>query len=236
MTAKSLHEHIRSDIENQIMSGAVEPGDRIPSEMELMAHYGCSRMTVNKALSRLSAAGLVHRRKRAGTVVAKRPTESMVLDVPDLPTEIGRRGQTYRYHLAEKVVRKPSRYDLEEKRLAGRGDLLIVRGVHLADGRPFAYEERLVSIAAVPTILDADFAAEPPGSWLLRHIPWTQAENRLGAIGASADCAAMLGIATGAACFTIERRTWRGDDHVTYVRQQFIAGDYELVARFGPHP
>lgn len=235
MTAKSLHEHIRSDIEGQILSGVVGPGDRIPSEAELMEHYGCSRMTVNKALSRLTDAGLVHRRKRAGTVVAKRPTESMVLDVPDLPSEITRRGQVYRYRLVEKTVRKPSRFDVDEKRLAGQGELLIVRGVHLADATPFAYEERLVSVAAVPGILDADFGVEPPGSWLLRHIPWTEAENRMGAVGASSECAVMLGISAGTACFQIERRTWRGDEHVTYVRQQFIAGKYELVARFGPH-
>ena len=68
----------------QILSGLVGPGDRIPSELELMARYGCSRMTVSRALSTLSNAGLLQRRRRAGTVVAQRRTESMVLDVPDL--------------------------------------------------------------------------------------------------------------------------------------------------------
>ncbi len=231
--ATALHERIRSEIEAQILSGAVQPGDRIPSELELMVVYGCSRMTVNKALSALGSAGLVHRRKRAGTVVAEPPSELMVLDVPDLPTEIARRAMAYRYRPVERRVRAPHRHDVEEQRLAGGGELLDVRGVHLADGLPFAYEERLVSIAAVPEILGADLTIEPPGSWLLRHIPWTEAENRIGAIGASTVAAQLLGIALGAACLRIERRTWRGTDHITYVKQQFIAGQYELVARFG---
>ena len=232
MKDKPLHERIRSDIEGQILSGAVRPGDKIPSELELMEVYGCSRMTVNKALSWLSNAGLVHRRKRAGTVVAERPNEMMVLDVPDLPQEIARRGQVYRYALVERVVRAATA-EADEKRLAGKGRLLFVRGVHLADEVPFACEERLVNLTAVPDILDADLALEPPGSWLLRHIPWTEAENRIGAVAASAQNAQLLGVAPGAACLKIERRTWRGGEHITFVRQLFVAGQYELAARFG---
>jgi GntR family transcriptional regulator, histidine utilization repressor len=233
MTPMTLHERIRSDIEGQILSGALKPGDKIPSELELMERYGCSRMTVNKALSTLSGAGLLQRRKRAGTVVAARPTESMVLDVPDLPVEIGRRGQLYRFHLLHREARFAAADAADERKLVGAGRLLHVRGVHLADDVAFAFEDRFVSLAAVPQIEHVDFTAEPPGSWLLHHIPWTEAENRIGAIAASREWAGHLGIETGAPCLSIVRRTWRGDEGITLVRQKFVAGQFELVARFG---
>ncbi|MFY8153816.1 MAG: GntR family transcriptional regulator, partial [Hyphomicrobiales bacterium] len=57
----TLHQRIRGDIEGRIMSGDLKPGDRIPFEHELSAHYGCSRMTVNKVLSALVDAGLIER-------------------------------------------------------------------------------------------------------------------------------------------------------------------------------
>jgi GntR family histidine utilization transcriptional repressor len=38
----------------------------------------------------------------------------------------------------------------------------------------------------------------------------------------------------GSACLTLERQTWRGGEGITLVKQQFVAGAYELVARFGP--
>ncbi|MGB3626279.1 MAG: GntR family transcriptional regulator, partial [Henriciella sp.] len=44
---KTLHDSIRSAIEDRILSGELKPGDRIPFEHELMETYGCSRMTVN---------------------------------------------------------------------------------------------------------------------------------------------------------------------------------------------
>ena len=135
MTSMPLHERIRTDIETQILSGGLSPGERIPSELALMEQYGCARMTVNKALSALSGAGLLVRRKRAGTLVAHRRTESMVLDVPDLAAEITRRGRIYGYRLIERKIRRASNRDAEEMALAGSGRLLYLSGIHLADSR-----------------------------------------------------------------------------------------------------
>ena len=89
---KPLHQKIRDDIENQIRSGSLKPGDRIPFEHELMAQYGVSRMTVNKALTPLDEAGLIERRKRAGTFVRLPRLDSTVLDIPDIQHEITARG------------------------------------------------------------------------------------------------------------------------------------------------
>jgi cytochrome c-type biogenesis protein CcmF len=69
----SLHQRIRADIQERILSGAWPPGHRVPAEHELMAEYGCSRMTVNKALSALAAAGLIDRRIDAAWARAVRP-------------------------------------------------------------------------------------------------------------------------------------------------------------------
>ena len=48
----SLYQRILGDIRGRILSGEWPPGHRIPFEHELTEEYGCSRMTVNKALSR----------------------------------------------------------------------------------------------------------------------------------------------------------------------------------------
>ncbi len=51
----ALHDRIRRDVEKRILSGEWRPGHRIPYEHELMADYGCARMTVNRAISALAA-------------------------------------------------------------------------------------------------------------------------------------------------------------------------------------
>lgn len=229
-----LHERIRSDFEARILSGELAPGDRLPIEQELMQHYGCARMTVNKALSALLAAGLIDRRKRAGTFVARPRMHSMVLDVPDLPSQIRERGQTYAYEPIGHRSRPPMPGVEDEVQLAGGGDLFELEGLHLADGIPLALEFRLISVAAVPDIGDAaDIEAISPGSWLLKHVPWTEAETRISALDATSEEARLLGIPQRSACLCVERRTWRGSDRITYVRQLFVGNSYDLVARFG---
>ena len=77
----SLYKQIRLDIERRILTGEWPPGHRIPFEHQLMTRYGCSRMTVNKALSELAQADLIERRRRAGSFVRRPQHLSAVLQV-----------------------------------------------------------------------------------------------------------------------------------------------------------
>ena len=228
----TLHERIRQDFEGRILSGELAPGDRLPTEQALMAQYGCARMTVNKALTALAAAGLVVRRKKAGSFVARPRLHSMVLDIPDLGQQVAESGRRYAFRLTERRQRASGK--AEAVRISRAGQLLELVGVHEADGAPFAVEHRLVSMDAVPAIGTVDFETQAPGSWLLRHVPWTEAETRILAVGADAVEAAALGIAAGAPCLCVERRTWRQSETITFVRQLFVGDSYDMVARFGP--
>jgi GntR family histidine utilization transcriptional repressor len=230
----TLHERIRAVIEEQILTGAWRPGHRIPYEHELTAQFGCARMTVSKAIASLVDAGLIVRRRRAGSFVAQPKIHSAVLDIPDIQGEITSRGAAYGLTLLLRLRRKPAQGQPDETQLAGTGDLLSVRCLHLADGRPFALEDRLISLAAVPDAEEADFSVTPPGTWLLDHVPWTEAEHRIAAVNADAETAALLAIPSATACLSLERKTWRGDRHVTHVRQIFPGESYDLIARFTP--
>lgn len=235
-TATTLHQRIRGDIEARIHSGEWPPGHRVPSEHALMAQYGCSRMTVNKVLGLLADAGMIERRRRAGSFVA-RPhphIEQVALAIPDIEVEVTSRGHAYGFELIARSLRKARASVPQERELGSRARLLSLHCLHLADGRPFALEERLIDTETVPEALEQDFAASAPGSWLLRHVPWTRAQHRIGAINADAAQAERLRVPAGTACLVIDRHTWRGEQPVTYVRQVFLGSAYDLVARFAP--
>lgn len=226
----SLHRRIYADLEGLILSGELSPGDRIPFEHELTERYGCSRMTVSKAISELAGRGLVTRRRRAGTFVAQPKAHAAVLAIPDLRAEVIERGQAYGYVLLERIEREPDGED--EVELASGGLLLDLTCLHSADGAPLALEHRLIALGAAPQAIDVDFHTVPPGSWLLDSAPWTEAENRISAIAADARAARLLELKPGAACLCVERRTWRDGQGVTRVWQTFPGDRYDLVARF----
>lgn len=228
---KPLHQQIRDDIEQQIRSGALKPGDRIPFEHELMAQYGVSRMTVNKALTPLDEAGLIERRKRAGTFVRLPRLDSTVLDIPDIQHEITARGETYRFELLSYTIHKAN--SAEERELAGDGGkILVLTGLHFASAKPLAFERRLVNLDAVPEAETIDFTRQSPGHWLLGVVPWTHVENQISAMVAEAQTARHLRIDKGGACLVVDRRTWREKARVTTVKQIFDGSAYRLIARF----
>jgi DNA-binding LacI/PurR family transcriptional regulator len=65
------HELIYETLQRRIQSGVFQPGDRIPSDAELVKEFNVSRPTVMKALQALGRRGIVERRPGSGTYVSK---------------------------------------------------------------------------------------------------------------------------------------------------------------------
>lgn len=57
---------IASLLQDNILSGHYGPGDRLPSEADLCAHFKVSRPTLREALGRLNARGMIVARRGAG--------------------------------------------------------------------------------------------------------------------------------------------------------------------------
>jgi len=60
---------IRQTLADGILSGQYSPGDRLPSESQLVKLFSASRPTVNRALRELQLAGLIERRAGSGSYV-----------------------------------------------------------------------------------------------------------------------------------------------------------------------
>lgn len=66
---ENIYLQIYNDYSNQIHSGQLLPGDKLPSESELVEVYGTSRETVRKALNLLFREGYIHKIKGRGSFV-----------------------------------------------------------------------------------------------------------------------------------------------------------------------
>ncbi|UFZ07724.1 histidine utilization repressor [Bradyrhizobium ontarionense] len=232
MAKPTLYKQIRLDIERRILTGEWPPGHRIPFEHEIMARYGCSRMTVNKALSELAQADLIERRRRAGSFVRRPQFLSAVLKIPDIRAEIGALGRAYGYELISCTRRTANAGDRARLGVTKPCKVVAISCRHSADDLPFAIEDRLIDLDAVPDAAKANFKVDPPGSWLLHHVPWTEAEHAISAIVADDAIADGLDIALGAPCLVIERHTWRKTQPLTAVRLVYPGEQHRLVARF----
>ena len=180
-----LHLQIRRAIARPILAGSWPPGRRVPSEHALMARFGVSRMTVNRALASLAGEGLVERKRKSGTVVAACSAERAVFEIWDISAEIERAGARHAMTLLARGTGAATSAEAARLRAAAGTPVLRLLLCHAADGTPVQLEERLVNLDAAPGILEARLDLVAPGRWLLDHVPWTEAEHLIGAVAAT---------------------------------------------------
>ncbi|MGO4706806.1 histidine utilization repressor [Microvirga sp. 2MCAF38] len=230
-----IYAEIQRDVERKIMSGAWPPGHRVPSEAELVAQYGCSRMTANKAMSNLAASGMIVRRRRSGSFVGPPRVQEPLLRIQDIRAEILATGRSHRF----KILRRNTRIASTQEDAAHVGvpvgtPILTLEIIHYADDEHFAVENRQINLAVVPEAAEESFKTIPPGTWLLQNVPWTEAEHAIRALPADRVTSQRLKIPFGDVCLSIARRTWKADRLVTFVRIIYPGDRHRFVARFTP--
>ncbi|MGL4242017.1 MAG: GntR family transcriptional regulator, partial [Beijerinckiaceae bacterium] len=142
---RAPYQAIMDAIRTDIAAGRLLPGDRIPSENELVAAHGVSRMTANRAVRELAAEGLVKRAPGSGSFVSGRPLELSLLRVPDIADEITGGGGDYAARVVERGPVAASPELAQALEIAHGATTLRTLIVHLASGRPLQLEERHVN-------------------------------------------------------------------------------------------
>lgn len=235
--ADTRHARISAEMRQNILSGLWPPGHPLPKETDLAAAHGVSRMTMNKVLTQLSREGLLLRRRRSGTVVAQQRGQSAVMEIADIAQEIAGLGRLYAWRLLEAELRplqesERSLLDLRED--GGMQAMLILAGLHLADGEAFCLETRAINTRIAPAALEADFSTTVPGQWLLHSMPFSAASHRIRAVNALGKDARHLELPIGAACLEILRKTRIDQSWVTHVRLLYPGAAHQLIAEFAP--
>jgi len=69
MTKNPLYEIIFKDYEKKILSGKLQPGDKLPTEKEISSIYHVSRITATRGLNELAFRKLIRRIKGSGSYV-----------------------------------------------------------------------------------------------------------------------------------------------------------------------
>jgi len=93
LSRKTLAQQVIEELINLLMTGQFKPGDRIPSEFDLMDICNVSRPVIREALTSLEVLGIVNRKTRSGTFfsdkIGSKPFSMMLaLSVGDIPSLI----------------------------------------------------------------------------------------------------------------------------------------------------
>jgi GntR family transcriptional regulator, histidine utilization repressor len=225
---------VKQHLKARLQKGRWPPGALMPSEAELVAQFGVSRMTVNRALKELQAEGLVERVQGVGTFAAQLHRVSSTLTIRDLHTEIESRGHAH--HAEVHIARQESATAAlaEKLRLTKGAAVFHTLIVHHENNVPLQCEDRYVNPACAPDYLSIDFTQITPTHYLLEVAPLWEAQYSIEAAVPSAREAKLLGIGRNDACLIIVRRTVSRNVPITVARLVHPGSRYLLEGQFKP--
>lgn len=223
---------IKQSICDAVRDGRLHPGDRVPSEAELVQQFDVSRMTANRALRELQAAGVVVRRAGSGSFIAQPKPIGQMIEIRNIAEEIRERGHVYRARVIQNI---------EERAAAETAALLeIPTGtrifhsiiVHHEAEFPIQLEERFVLASVAPDYGKLDFTQLTPNEYLTRTAPLERVEHRVCATMPDARTRSMLGLTDSEPVLRMTRRTWSRGRLVSHAWLTHPGTRFELSAAF----
>lgn len=216
--AIALYQQVKDFVARQIQDGSLRPGDRLPSEHELVAKFGMSRMTVNRALRELAEQGRIFRVAGVGSFVSEQKPQSTLLRIANLASEIRQRGHDYRCEMIV-VERVTASLEVAAALDVRTGDSVFHSVcVHYEDDVAIQLEDRYVNPRLAPDFVQQDFSHQQPSEYLVRNVPFDEIEHVVDAVLPTAEQAHRLQMDPSQPCLVLTRRTWTRGVPVTLVR------------------
>ena len=225
---------VKQHLKDGLAQGRFPPGALMPSEAELVAQFGVSRMTVNRALRELQSERLIERVQGVGTFAAQLHRVSSTLTIRDLHDEITERGHRHevRVVLAREEVAPAAL--AQQLGLAPGATAFHTMIVHSEEGVPLQCEDRYVNPACAPGYLTVDFTRTTPTHYLFEVTALWRAQYSIEAALPTREEADLLGIGVGDPCLVVVRRTFTRDAVITIARLVQPGARYTLHGEFAP--
>ncbi len=204
------HLRIGNWLEQLIASKTLQPGDKLPAEVEIANALGVSRMTLRQALASIEAKGLIDRRRGrfGGSFVAAPRIE---FDHASLP---GFTEQMRRIHVeagaevlsaTTRVASAEVRKSLGMQRSGRVHEILRARS---ANGEPIVLEEAYLPAAIFPGLLSADLSGSLYAAMREYDAAPFSADERIEATQANDQQADVLGVEPGSPLLLITRTSF----------------------------
>jgi GntR family transcriptional regulator len=221
----TVHGQIEDWLADAIATGRLAPGDRLPTEQDLAAWLGVSRMTLRHALAELAQRGLVTRTvgRSGGTFVAEPKVEQDLTVLAGFSEQLRRSGLVAgaRVLAAAQIPASPAASAALE--IGPGSPVYEVRRLRLAGGQPILIEHSLFPAARCPGLLEYrldgslyELLEEKYGQRPYR------AKEVLEPVAAGVREAEALGVAEGAPLMLVERTAYgRNGEPLEFARDLF---------------
>ena len=212
----------------------LRPGERLPSDAELCAEFGVSRMTARNAMQRLAEDGLIRREPGRGSFVARPPAHRRTNRLMTFTQEMLRAGRIPSSRMLTRVIRPSSPAEAASLGIPARQPVVHLRRLRQADDEPIALETTILIVACADAVMTADLVHSSLHETLGRAgFVLARGTGTIAAATATPEEARLLGIRIGDPLL-VERRVILDDDGraIEVTESVYAADRYALEVQF----
>jgi GntR family transcriptional regulator len=226
-----LYQQLYEILHQKVLLKQWKPGDRLPTESDLMQEYGVSRITVRSVLDMLVKEGLIYRQAGRGTFVAHATLEQGLSQIISFTEDMQRRGLAVSTRVLFASLVPATAYIAERLRLDPGEELAHLQRLRLADEEPMCIEHSYFVHKYCPGILDHDFSTCSLREVKIAQygIRWTHAKQTIQALNAPSDMADLLGLHRGGALLFFERVSFSQDNIPMEFLQAYYRADRYIL-------
>ena len=216
----------------QIAAGALVPGDRLPTEHDLAAWFGVSRMTLRHALAELAGRGLVTRTtgRHGGTFVAAPKVEQDFTTLAGFSEQLRRHGMVAGARVLSATLRPAGPAAGAALQIGEGGQTYEIRRIRLADGRPIVLERSLFPADRFPGLLESRLDGSLYELLEVRYgLRPHRARESLEPVTAGVREAEALEVAEGAPLMLVERTAYAQSGEPLEFARDLFRGDRTRV-------
>jgi GntR family transcriptional regulator len=225
-----LHRQLAALIEAAILDGVLKPGARLPSESELSASYGVSRITVRQAVGALVRRQILLRKQGKGTFVTAPSVRHDLKRLHGLFGSLFSQAQGARAQVLCFELRRAPGDVAELLRLPAGGDAVAFQRLYFIDDQPVAVTDGWLApeVAAVSRAKAELISTEDMMAAVGIRIASTQVALR--AVAAGARVGRLLKLPARAPLIELSRTALGVDGAVKQIGRFWLGSDrYQLV-------
>lgn len=233
------HEQLSDWLRSRIHAGEFSTHDQLPSEAELGALTGVSRITVRRALATLEHEGRIYRRQGLGSFVAPPPLPQGLVRLTDFAQDMERAGLEASSDVLHRGAEPASPVVAEALGVESGTSVVRLDRLRLGDGKPVALDRTWLPPFYAQFLDGRDLTRETIYRVLERefNIPVVRGRYRIEASVASGEEASALGLPEGAPVLLVERTSYTVGEKAVYYQRRYYRADrvaFELeLARDG---
>ena len=222
---------IKQFLEQQISSGELSSGAKIPTEQSLADSFSVSRMTARRAVQELADMGMLTRTPGSGTFVAEPIKTVPMIAITNL-VDAAKQSNTHSHRI---ISADAVQLAANKARLMGlMADTLVyqLNLLHLNNNRPVQWQQICVNRSLAPALLKQKMDKIDPNDYLQWVCTPTKSDYQVSSVLPSASQRRDLDLShqDNASCLSVERRDWVGESVLSistmlHPAEQFYLGD-----------